>query len=268
MTASRVVRALALTVAAFTAFLGGGASHILAQATTGQPNRGRLQHPGDDAGELEGYMADNRTLWDARAFLARMSPGDCDGAFIHAGHVDRYREVDDDDKARYHSAMLTLLSEGAEWEKGLAASFFKYISIPVEVMSTLVRSYEGRGWDSGHPAAGLFARSSHEFSDEQVASLRRLFLSDPERHRRLLQGILPRDPTGPLWDAFVELVTHVMDIAGLLDAFETALLARRDDDFFELLRGKPEPLVRALANRLTKKCAERLRDVLGLRSEP
>jgi hypothetical protein len=191
------------------------------------------------------------TVDEARMWLASLASGErrYDG-IAHAAYVDQYAEGSEPTRARLLEAMTLLLVDGDESDQLFATGFFGAVGAPPEVLEQLVATYLARGLDGRHPVATVLGRSTFHLPAEAAADLRRQFVADPIRHFGLAHAVLVHDRGGPAWDGFVRALRHIDQPDDLVGAFRAAFAAERENDFYSLMRTKPEALVRAVAQRL------------------
>ena len=160
-----------------------------------------------------------------------------------------YDEDPPEEQRRTRAAVAVLLEHGTEREQRDAADFFARRTMSADEAALATRLYADRGWDSTHPLATALARA-RDLREEDRARLLQLFLCAPERHLEVAGPLLRHAARGAAWDALAALAQRTDDAKLLRRALTTASELGRQDEFLALLRGRPEPVIRALAAEL------------------
>jgi hypothetical protein len=166
-----------------------------------------------------------------------------------------YDEDSPREQQRTRAAVAVLLEHGTEGEQRDAAEFFARRAMSAAEAALATRLYVDRGWDSTHPLAVALGRTRDVFEEDR-ARLLQVFLSAPERHLEVAKALIRTEPHGPAWDALAALAQRTEDAKLLRRALTAASEVGRQDDFLALLRGRPVPLLRALAAELNVPWAE------------
>ncbi len=199
------------------------------------------------------------TLDEARQWLASNASGDRRHEGIgHAGYVDLYETADEATRGKLLDAMTFLLVDGNDSDQLLASSFFARAGAPPPLLRDLATAYVTRKFDGHHPLADLLGRLTYQMSEDVAAILVRQFNADPVRQFGLSYAVLRHDKRGPTWDNFVRALPSIDQADDLVTGFRAAFAAQRVDDYFALLRGRPESLLRAVASRLSHESGQAL----------
>jgi hypothetical protein len=164
----------------------------------------------------------------------------------------------------FRQAMVVFLDQGTPQEQRLAQGFFATHRVGREEATRLAALYTERGWDTHHPVARLMHFVQYQIAEPERAALRRIFVADPLKHSVLAPLALMGGKTGPAWDAFALMVRATSDVAGLDQAYQAAFAGQAMEEFFALLKGRPGPVLRALAKTMVRGDGERLLSANGL----
>jgi hypothetical protein len=206
------------------------------------------------------------TVDEARAWLSGLVAGARgDDQIAHAPYVDRYQSAAEPERARLREAMALLLEEGNDEDQLFAARFLDAIGAQPDVLRRLAQTYLTRGLDGRHPVAGALGRATYNLPADVVAELRRQFVADPIRHFGLAYAVLRTDARGQAWDSFVRALSAHDQVEDLISAFRAAFSAERENDFYSLMRDRPEPVLRAVAEQLSPSSRAALLGAAGLK---
>ncbi len=157
-------------------------------------------------------------------------------------------------KAQLQDSLAVLWLFGQPAEAQLALQFWANTDPPPALVPWLVERYlreptlELRRFLGLHPRLPL--------TPQHVKQLTERYLQDPPAHAELLQGLLQRDPHGPLLAILQEKVRHCQTLAELLPLGSAAQRAGQWSAFLRALSGQSPDLLAELADYFDQKPAE------------
>lgn len=190
---------------------------------------------------------------EARALLANLGSEYArhDQAFANETLVPGFDAASDTDKARILEAAETLVVDGDQSDKSLAAGFLESVPSRADLWPRLVGAYARSGCSDGDPLAALLGNSWPFLDDASVDALERLFLDKPARQLNIARAIVNRRTVRVVWDALIAVARASADPVQLQLVSRAMGEVERFGEFIDIMRAKPRAVQEATAKRLS-----------------